>query len=800
MTFEQAECCNFAGMNLKTNILFLIPFLFLATLVYGQEFTQTVRGTVQAEETQLFLSDIAVTLSNGGNSYEVKTDENGNFSFSEIAVGRIDLRFAGERFETVKLDNLLLTSGKELVLEVKMNLARRELKTVEVNQGGTEIVGKPINRMAAVSSYVIRIEETKKFAGSWDDPMRVVTNYPGVVQLNSGFNSFTVRGNAPVGMLYRLEGIPIHNPNHFAAIGSTGGFVTQFSTQLLTTSEFFSGAFPAEFGNATTAVFDFKFRKGNDERYEHSAGINVFGVDVATEGPFKKGSKATYLINYRYSSLGILARSLNFASIVPSYQDLSFNLNFPTKKAGTFKLFGIGGLSNLTISANRDTANWDGTENRTERNLGSNSGALGLSHYLSTSNKGYWHTVLAASTGEYYDNAEYLENDLTLAPREIAEATDTRLTFTTDYNYRFNRRHSNKTGIIITHIDHSFKSAQYTRFTDQLDTFGITNGASQTYQAFTQSNFDLTDKMKLIAGVHYLQFAYNNKFAIEPRVGLRYNIGTRSLLALGYGLHSRVEDLSIYFYQGQDDEGNTITPNRDLGLLQSHQGVVRFAHMFTKNLKFTAETYYQFLDNVPADPNGAFSVQNLLWRFPTMELDNVGQGRNYGLELSLQRFTKNGFYFLITGALYNSEYRGGDGVWRNTEFNQNFSYNLLAGKEYELKPKENKKRFLSLNANLRHSGGTWQNRVDTVQSALFGWTQYDFDNPYSERQPDLVNFDFTLSLKNIRKKMTGEFSVQIKNLFNNRTVISQEWDDEAGEIKLIKDYGVIPVIGYKVWF
>ncbi len=782
----------------KALLLSIFTLIISGLNAYGQTFTEAVKGRVIDEETQMPISEVNVLLNGDETEKTTTTDTDGYFRFPEIPVGRITLTFTAENYEPVEAADLLVASGKETDIVTELVALPKDLPTVKITS--KKMKGEAINRMAAVSAYVLNIEETQKFAGSWDDPMRVVTAYPGVVQLNSGFNSFTVRGNAPVGMLYRLEGIPIHNPNHFASIGSTGGFVTQFSTQLLTTSEFFAGAFPAEFGNATTAVFDFKFRNGNASKRQHAARINIFGVDFATEGPFKKGGKASYLINYRYSSLGLLARALNFESIVPAYQDLSFNLNFPTKKAGTFKLFGIGGLSNLLISAQEDTTKWDGDRNRVRRNLGSNSGAVGLVHYLPTGRKGYWHSVAAASIGEYYDNAAYFQDDLTYSDREVSEYTDARLTFTTDYNYRFNRRHSNKTGLILTHIDHSYGEAIYSKPIDQLDTLGVTAGASQIYQAFTQSKFALSDKLGLTAGVHFLHFALNSKSAIEPRVGLTYRPSPRTSFALGYGLHSRVEDLSVYFYEEEMPDGATAFPNRDLGLMQSHQGVLRFAYMFTKNLKFTAETYLQYLNNVPADPTGAFSVQNLLWQFPAYTLENVGEGRNYGVELSLRRFTKEGFYFLITGALFQSEYKGGDGIWRNTEFNQTYSYNILLGKEYKLKPKENKERLLGLNINLRHSGGTWQTPVDIEQSSFYGFTRYDFDNPYSDRQPDLVNFDFTLSLKGIHKRFTGEFSVQIKNLMNQRTVLRREWDERIQEAKEIKDYGIIPVIGYKVWF
>jgi hypothetical protein len=783
-------------MKFKQIIVGLV-FLLINQFAMSQSAHQVVKGRIIDEETRAPLKGVIVQVE-CDNPMETVSDSTGSFRFNSVAFGRVNLRFVTSEYQEVFIENILVTSAKEIDVDVEMKVKLTALKTVDV--GVRQQSGLGQNRMATVSNYVLKIDEVEKFAGSLDDPMRLVTNYAGIIQQSSGFNNFTVRGNAPIGMLYRLEGVPIHNPNHFAEIGSTGGFVTQFSTQLLTTSEFFSGAFPAEFGNANSAVFDFKFRKGNSDKHEHAAQINVFGVDVATEGPFKKGGKASYLINYRYSSLGLLARTFQFESIVPAYQDLSFNLNFPTKKAGNFNLFGIGGLSDLTISANRDSASWDENTNRTRRNLGSNSGAIGLVHYIRVSDKGYLHSVLAGSKGNYFDNASYLASDLRLYARDWSDYTDERITFTSDYNHKFSKRHSNKTGLIVTHLNHDFVSARYNKQINYLDTLGISEGASQTVQAFSQSQFNLGAKFTFNAGVHFLYFALNGQYSVEPRLGFSYILNNKSILSGGYGLHGRVEDLSIYFYEEIGEDGTTIRPNENLGLMQAHHGVLKFTHYFRPKLKWSTEVYYQYMDNVPSAPGGTFSTLNLLWQFPTEALENIGVGRNYGIETSLERFTKHGYYFMITAALFNSEYLAGDGVWRSTEFNQLFSYNVLVGKEYKRSDDGDKERYFSWNINVKHSGGTWRTPVDVEESKIYGWTRYDFDNPYSQRQPNNFLIDASISFKNIRPKVTGEFSIRVKNLLYNRTPINEEWDEDTQTVRIIRDYGMIPVIGYKIWF
>ena len=367
--------------------------------------------------------------------------------------------------------------------------------------------------------------------------------------------------------------------------------------------------------------------------------------------------------------------------------------------------------------------------------------------------------------------------------------------FTADYNHRFGERHSNKSGIILTHSDHRYFNALYDQSLNGLDTTGNTEGAAQYIQAFSQSMFHLSDKWQLSAGLHYLHFLYNNKYSVDPRAGLIYQPDFKSKISLAYGHHSRVEAMNFYFIQDQD--GNYI--NENVGLSKAHHGVFSYSRMLTPNLKITTEAYYQHQYDVPSD-TGAYSVLNLFSVLPEGELTNVGEGRNYGFEFMLHRFTKKGFYWMISGSIFDAQYKAGDGVWRNSEFNQRFSYNLLAGKEWVLKPKPNKKRLLGINLNWRHSGGNWFNPVDLQASSDYGWTRFDLSNPYSQQRDQLYNLDFTFTHETIREKVTGEWILSIKNLYSNRAVIVQVYDIDEDNVRDRLDYGVIPYLGYKISF
>ena len=776
--------------------------LVLGNLAIAQEYSQVLRGSVLDVETRAGIPGAIVQVHrifDGELLATTTTDLDGKYRIEAVPVGMVRITAQVAFFHPYVREDVSITSAKEVIIDLPLDPTTVELSETEVR--ASPFRGEALNPMAPVSAVTITPEQTRKFAGSWDDPMRVITAYPGVVQQTSGFNDFTVRGNAPVGMLYRLEGVPIHNPNHFGEAGTSGGFVTQFSSEVLGASDFFSSAFPAEFGNATSAVFDFRFRNGNNQRKEHTIKASLFGLDIATEGPLSQNSQASYLANYRYSTLGLLSTFINIGGVRPQYQDLSFNINLPTAKGGTFRVFGVGGISNLSVGQRgADSTDLDLDGRRSRRQLGNDGGALGLAYFQSTSKRGYFHAAAALSGARYFDDAEYLEDDYTWSGRDFSRYTMGQASFTADYNVQFSNRHTNKTGVVFTHQNHGYRAGLYTLFLDAVDTLSQTAGSGAQFQAFTQSKFTLAPQLELTAGLNYLRFLLNGSQSLDPRLALTYRPETTTKVSLAYGHHSRVENLTVYYIQNPPGfEGQGLV-NMDLGLLKAHHGVLNVTRMFTPALKVSAEAYYQYQYDVPVEIGGAYSVQNVYGQLPMVALENAGIGENYGVELLVHRFTKNGLYYLFSGSLFNARYQAGDGVWRNAEFNQGYSYNILVGKEYELKPKGDKKRIMGLNANFRHSGGSWRNPIDLEESQLYGWTRYDWTNPNSVQQEPLRNFDFTFTWQVIRAKRTGEFYVSIKNLYSNRAVINQEYDADTGGLDETQDYSTIPIIGYKVSF
>ncbi|HAA16529.1 MAG TPA: hypothetical protein DCE41_34405 [Cytophagales bacterium] len=777
-------------------------FFLLSNAAIGQQYTQVLRGQVVDVETQSPLPGAVLRISRVFDDSVMAaavTDAEGAYLIAEMPVGVYHISVQAAFFAPNIREDVAVVSTKETIIDFALSPSQISLDEVEVT--ANPFRGEALNHLASVSAVTITPEQTRKFAGSWDDPMRVITAYPGVVQQTSGFNDFSIRGNAPTGMLYRLEGVPIHNPNHFGQAGTAGGFVTQFSSELLSRSDFFSSAFPAEFGNATAAAFDFRFRSGNNERREHTVKASLFGLDLATEGPFSQNSKASYLANYRYSTLGILASFIDVGGVRPNYQDFSFLVDLPVKNGGTFKVFGIGGLSDLTVGqSGTDSTELSLDERRSRRQQGNNSGAIGVAYYQPTSGQSYLHAAVATSAAHYYDNAQFLEDDFTWSERDYSDYRMGQVYATVDYNHQFGNRHSNKTGIVFGHQQHTYGAGRYAIFLDGIDTLNETEGAGQHLQVFSQSKFDLTPRLSLNAGVNYLYFFLNGRSSVDPRVGLTYLWSSDKKLSLAYGHHSRIENLTVYYTQNPTGfEGQGLV-NQDLELMKAHHGVLNYTQMITPSLKLSMEGYFQHQYNVPVEVGGLYTVQNLYGQLPNVALANTGIGQNYGMELLLHRFTKNGLYFMASASVFEARYDVGDGIWRNQEFNQGFSYNLLVGKEYSLKPKGDKDRIMGLNMNWRHSGGTWRNPIDLDESRLYGWTQYDWSNPNSVEQPQIYNLDFTFTWRTLRSKISGDFYVSIKNLYSNRAVINIEYDAVLDDIDTTLDYTTIPIIGYKVTF
>ena len=340
---------NYNGEVMKQIGLIILCLLFTVS-VSANEKSQTVKGRIIDSQSHYPIVGVTVFVVGSDPVIGNISDVEGYYKLSKVPLGRITIQFSSIGFEPITLSNILVSSGKETVIDVALKEDVIIIEPVRVESEVDKSASN--NEMAAVSSRGFRVEETGRYAGSLNDVSRMAMNFAGVSGANDARNDIIIRGNSPFGLLWVLEGLSIPNPNHFGSLSSTGGPVSMLNNNVLKKSDFLTGAFPAEYGNALSGVFDLKMRNGNNEKREYMLQSGLNGFEIGLEGPISTKSKSTYLINYRYSVLGLvdkLGLDLGTGTAVPYYQDISFKFNFPSTKLGQFTLFGVGGISNIDL-------------------------------------------------------------------------------------------------------------------------------------------------------------------------------------------------------------------------------------------------------------------------------------------------------------------------------------------------------------------------------------------------------------------------------------------------------------------
>ena len=464
-------------MKLK-KLLFLSltsVLLFITTELSAQDITQTIRGKIIDTDSKSPIAFANIVVTGTEPLLGTTSDMNGYFTIESVPVGRATIKISYIGYEEKVLPNLLVISGKETVLEIDMKESFETMNeiTVYAKQHRSELN----NEMAQVSSRSLSVEESKRYAGGIGDPARLVSSFAGVGSTGEGNNDIIVRGNNPRFIQWKLEGTEIPNPNHFSQEGLTGGPISALNSQMLANSEFYTGAFAPEYGNALSGIFDMRLRKGNSEKREHSFSIGVLGTDVTTEGPFKAGGKSSYLINYRYSTLALISSLgiLDFGG-VPKYQDLSFKIFIPTEKAGTFSLFGLGGLNNIKTELfdleNEEVVN---EEFQQKGQLG----VIGVRHLININKKAYFSSTLSFSNnGTEFSSMRKFDTPVLQA--DLNSKTENNiLRLNTSFNYKLNQRHLFQIGIVNSQYSFNFQTSYFDQvagqFTKALDIAGTAN-------------------------------------------------------------------------------------------------------------------------------------------------------------------------------------------------------------------------------------------------------------------------------------------------------------------------------------
>jgi len=716
-------------------------------------------------------------------------DSLGRFALPKVPVGRHSVQASFMGYEPATVREILVTSAKEVYLEIALQESVNELSEVVVHAHNRN---EAMNKMAVAGARMLSVEEASRYAGGFDDPARLVASFAGVTPSVSN-NGISIHGNAPHLLQWRLEDVEIPNPNHFADIATLGGgILSSLSAQVLGNSDFFTGAFPAEYGNAVSGVFDMKLRNGNNQRNENTFQVGIMGIDFASEGPLSKKHKASYIFNYRYSTTGLLNVDLGGKM---DYQDLNFKLNFPTRHAGTFAVWGTALLDKYKSSLEENPDKWDYLEDAGQGRSTQYMAAGGVTHRYFFNENTLLKTTLA---GTYSDQEATYDREFNSSPYIEQNSSNTNLILTSSLNRKVSNRFTNKTGFTFTQMFYNM-NFELAPFIDQpLETISKGDGNTSLISAYNSSAWGINDKLSLNFGLHGQLLTLNNRWTLEPRTSLKWQTNARTSFALAYGMYSRMEKMDVYFVKTQSTGDRSV--NKNLDFTKAHHLMLSFAYKVSENISLKVEPYIQFLYDVPVMRDSSFSVLNRDEFFVENALVNKGRGRNFGVDFTWERALNKGLYYMITASLFDSRYCGGDGIWHNTRFNRKYVLNGLIGKEWMLG--RNKQNILSVNLKLTLQSGERYAPIDVEATMAHPdkEVQYDETRAYSiQRSPMLIG-NYTVSYRINKRRVSHEFSVKGLNFTGSKEFIQHLYNIKTGKIEASEQKTGLTNISYKIEF
>lgn len=774
-------------------------------LLYALQLSAQTRivGMVTDRQSEIPLIGANVVLLSEESQPGTITDVDGYFSLDNVAPGRHTLQVSYLGYHSVTLPNILTTTGKEVQLDISLEETIQQIDEVVVTAKVEK--DQSNNELATVSSRMFTLEEVTRYSGGRNDASRMAGNFAGVNIANDSRNDIVIRGNSPTGVLWRLEGVPIPNPNHFSTLGTTGGPVSALNTNLLSNSDFLTSAFPSEYGNANAGVFDIQFRSGNRERPEFTAQLSAFsGMEFMAEGPFSKKNNGSFIVSYRHSFVQ-LAHTAGLdigTNATPDYRDLTFKVDLRKTKTGSWSFFGIGATSDIDFLAEDVASNDFFAEEGMNSYATSGMGLIGIRNNILLNDRTYIRTIASVSrNGNTFRVEEVLDIGEVDEVLDIDDQTD-RAVISSFINKKVNARLTYRAGMLYERylVDAFLRDKQMDSWVvlrDFKDPMGL-------LQTFAQFQYRSSDQLTLNGGIHLQYLGLNTDFVLEPRAAINWHLDDVSTLTLGFGVHHQMLPLPLYLLNTANAAGEQVRSNLNADFLASNHYVLGYDRKLGLDWRLKSEVYYQKHYNVPVESfPSTFSVLNVGADFAFPEVHNLvneGSGENYGWELTLEKFFSKNYYALLTGSLFESKYTGSDGVKRNTPFNNRYILNLLGGKEFILPGKN--RNALTFDFKWTTAGGRYYTPIDLEQSRLLGREIKDQSRAFASRFDPYFRLDikFGVRLNNVGKKISQQFYLDLQNITGHKNVFLNRYHKSSEAINTVYQIGFFPDILYRVQF
>lgn len=733
------------------------------------------------------------------------TDSEGLFSL-QAPIGRHTLRISCVGYEEQELE-VVISAGQEQHLEITLEPAYYNLKGVEVVRHRNK--SRPIQPLLYAGARSFSVEETERYAGSLGDPNRMVRSFAGVMPINDSRNEIVVRGNSPIGVQYRLDGIEVPNPNHFnAGIGMTAGQVTALNMNLVTNSDFILGGWQATKGNALAAIFDLNLRKGNPNRHQMRFQMGYNGIELMGEGPITKSGDLTYLAAYRYSIPELTSYAMKLFSkempVVPKYQDFTTKINWNINDRHTLAFIGLVGTSGIDIQLTKmatggSTVKVDEMTFDQLVKLRSILALTGLTYQGQLTDR----TELKATLSWNYNKID-LNVDTVRLPKTTDwgmlftdHTTEHKLSLTADLRHRFASGRDNiYTGIVVDefllNMYNMVGGIPYPINDDKAD-FSL-------IRAYAQYQHLFSDQFVATVGAHAMYLPLNNSYSIEPRAGLELRLGSNHTLGLSGGLYSQIPPHTFFFVK--DASGAYNEANHNLGFAKSWHANLSYNFQFDKDWRLHTELYYQSHFDVPAE-DAAYGKtllnvgagENYMDRIPNLK--NIGKGRNYGMEVTIEKFFSKNYFLLVSGTLYRSLYT--DPVLKqefSTVFDGGYILNVTGGLEYPI----NSKWTLFMAPQLALSGGLRYTPVDEAASMAQHEIVFQKDKWAQYKLPAYLRIDTRIGARLNGKKTSQEWGLDLINITNRKNIALKAFDLDKGEYVTQYHFTFFPMITYRINF
>jgi len=699
------------------------------------------------------------------------TDFDGNYAIENLEPGLYNVEASSVGYETKVEYEIQTFNNKPAFVNIELSPASELLEAVE-------IVASPFSKReeAPVSMRTIGVSEIERNPGGNRDISRVIQSLPGVASPPSFRNDIIIRGGAPNENKFYLDGVEVPNINHFATQGSSGGPVGLINVNFIKEVDFYSAAFPANRGNATSSIFDFTLKDGNPEKIKANITVGSSDYGLTLDGPI--GEKTTYVFSIRRSYLQLLFSALKLP-FLPIYNDAQFKVKTKINAKNEISLIGLGALDQFEINTGVN----DGVDDPVtlERNQ------FILGNLVSNDQ---WNYTIGAAYKHFSENSfqqvvvsrnhldnravKYFNNDESIEANKILDYRSQEIENKIRLEHTW-RGEGWKWNVGVGYENALFTNRTYNRFVTASGEQLVADFRSELnlnkYSVFTQiSKGFIADRLKFSLGVRTDVAGYNDAMEnpidqLSPRLSASYLFAPKWSLNASVGRFFQLPPYTILGYR--DNANNLVNKQNGITYIQADHAVLGLEYLPFTNTKISLEGFYKVYDNYPFLTRDRVSLANLGSDFgvigngPAVPLSG---GRAYGLEFLIQQKLTKGFYGILAATLVKSEFEDKNGDLRPSAWDNGQIVTLTAGKKF--------KGDWEVGARFRYLGASPYTPYDTAGSSiretwdLRGVALPDYERLNEERTGAVHQLDMRVDKRWFFAKWSLDLYLDIQNVYN----------------------------------